>query len=88
MTTRHYMRDQKNKQKNPPKNKIQLHEDVPSTWRRGERTGSRVEEAGEQEGSTDRMGVGSIDLEALYSDVGFMDKQAGPQVESLSAKKM
>lgn len=47
-----------------------------------------MEEAGEQEGSTDRMGVGSIDLEALYSDVGFMDKQAGPQVESLSAKKM
>lgn len=27
-------------------------------------------------GSTDRMGVGDIDLEALYSDVSFMDKQS------------
>lgn len=59
-----------------PKNEIQLHEDAPWTRRRGERTGSRVEEAGEQAGSTDRIGMGNIDLEALYSDVSFMDKQS------------
>lgn len=49
---------------------------------------SKVEEAGEQVGSTDRMGVGDIDLEALYSDVSFMDKQSRTPSRVFTAKKM
>lgn len=47
-----------------------------------------MEEAGEQAGSTDRRGVGDIDLEALYRDVSFMDKQSRTPGRVFTARKM